>query len=440
MGGCVYGAAEAVCAASPDALQSLVDKSLLQRRIVEESEPRFWMLETIRQYAGGQLEEAGEAAELNDSHARFYAELAAVAELGMRTSAQPEWIRRLELERENLALAIGRSLAEGCSERGLELAASLCVFWEMRGPNEGRDWLNRGLIAADGRAPAKVHFALGQLGFFQGDSEGALASLRRAAELGRAEGDPDTLALTLSMLGWVLAEGGKHDPAAALLREVLELALELKDRWVRSEVANNAGCAFLQLNSIEAARPLLEEGLRLRRSVGNDVGVADSLLNLGYAELTDGRCEEARRLLDESVAISRAQGDGFRLALALGNLGTVALALDRAAEAERVLVECLQICAERGDRRVGSEALLVLAAALADQGDSLRALRLAAAAGTMYAGAVASQAVADATTARLDRARAALGEPRAAEAAAAGRDLTLEQALADLAGRAGRAD
>jgi tetratricopeptide (TPR) repeat protein len=433
-GGCTYQAAEQVCEASPDALQSLVDKSLVRRRVVDVPEPRFWMLETIRQYASEQLEASGEQVAVVERHGSFYARLSRDAEQGLRASERFEWVRRLDLERENLALSIARSLAEGHVARALEIASSLWDFWEARGPNEGRDWLNRAIDAAGGQAPAKAHYALGHLVFFQGDYDGAAASLRTAADLARAEGDMETLVLALGVSSWVLAEREERDRAVAIASECLESARSLEDPWLRAEAANYAGSALTQIGDLEASRPLLEESLRLRRLHGGEEAVADSLLNLGYNALAERRLGEATRLLEESIAISRAQHDDFRLALALGNLGTVGLLQGRISDAKRVLIECLRLCAERGDNRVGAESLLVLAATIADEGDAARAIRFAETARTLYTaiGISPLATISGATTARLERARVQLGEIQAVEAEAAGRDLTLEQVVLDL--------
>ena len=135
-GGCTYEAAEEVCGADPDTLQSLLDKSLLRRR---ESTfgSRYWMLETIREYSTERLEDAGDTSALLGRHAEWCCELAE------RLTTLPGHMRALEIdieegfarlqdERENLQSALSWAWSSNQNELGLRLGIACCPFWVER--------------------------------------------------------------------------------------------------------------------------------------------------------------------------------------------------------------------------------------------------------------------------------------------------------------------
>src|SRR5205823_3402896 len=142
-GGCTLEAAEEVADADLDTLQSLVDKSLLRH-----THERFWMLETIREYAIERLEESGEAEELRRRHSEHFLALAEEAYPNLRGSPK-EWLGRLEREHDNLRSALDGLEAAGETQPALRLAGALFRFWYLRGHfPEGRTRLER-LLAAD---------------------------------------------------------------------------------------------------------------------------------------------------------------------------------------------------------------------------------------------------------------------------------------------------
>ncbi len=127
--GCTLGSAEAVADAELDTLQSLLDKSL-----VRHTGERFWMLETIREYAYEQLEEGGESDEVERRHAQHFLALAEEAWPHLRWDGSPgDWLDRLEREHDNLRAALDRFHAAGETQLQLELAGALSRFWLMRG-------------------------------------------------------------------------------------------------------------------------------------------------------------------------------------------------------------------------------------------------------------------------------------------------------------------
>jgi len=123
-GGCTLEAAEAVCDQGEDLteevldlLASLMDKSLLNRAETEDGEGRFWMLETVREYALERLEADGEQKEARHGHAVYYLALAKDARPELTGPRQTEWFGRLENEHDNLRAALSWSLERGTQKR-----------------------------------------------------------------------------------------------------------------------------------------------------------------------------------------------------------------------------------------------------------------------------------------------------------------------------------
>jgi len=154
-GGCTLQAVEAVCIAATDltddlvdGLGSLVDKSLLRQEAPSSSEPRFRMLETIREYALERLEESSEAESLRLRHANYYLSLAQQAQPALRGPRAARWLEQLEAEHENLRAALSWAVEADERDVGLRLAGTLGEFWEMRGH------LSEGHVGSTSHCPA----------------------------------------------------------------------------------------------------------------------------------------------------------------------------------------------------------------------------------------------------------------------------------------------
>jgi len=164
VGGCTLEAAEAVCRAACgaagdrrdtelDGLASLMDKSLLRMAAAGQGEPRFGMLETIREYALERLAARGDEEESRRRHAGYYLALAEAAEPELTGPTQGMWLERLEHEGDNLRAALRWTRESGEIETGLRLAGALWRFWYTRGyQREGRGWLE-GLLALAATGP-----------------------------------------------------------------------------------------------------------------------------------------------------------------------------------------------------------------------------------------------------------------------------------------------
>jgi predicted ATPase/DNA-binding SARP family transcriptional activator len=195
-GGFTLEAAEAIAQGPPvtdlvAGIATLVEGSLLGRP-VEPSQARFWMLETIREYALEELRAAGEDDVIGGRHARFYATLVERAEPKLTGADQARWLDQLEAEHANLQAALRWASQTGDTELALLMAARLWRFWQLRGHfAEGRRWLEE-VLAAEGPASmarAKALIGLAGLCYWQGDWDAAEAAYGQARELATGLGN-----------------------------------------------------------------------------------------------------------------------------------------------------------------------------------------------------------------------------------------------------------
>jgi predicted ATPase/class 3 adenylate cyclase len=373
-GGSTLEAVEEICEGELDALASLVDKSLVRHR-----GERFWMLETIREYAAERLDESVGADDLRRRHGEFYERFAGEADQGMLRASVLSWFARVEEELPNLRSALARSLDCGDTAAALRTAAALVRYWEARGgATEGRTWLDRALATGAGPAGdrAKGSYVAARLAFHQGDLKRSGALFGDAVELARLAGDDATLALALGWSGWVHAEQGERETALALMRQCRELATGLGDAQARAEALLYVAIVLALTDDLQGADALYQQVLAVKREYGEDRGVVEILSNQGYSALLRGRYDDARPLLEDALGIARRLADTARIAAVLGNLGLVAVLEGRYSEAIELLDEDLRLCIAGGDRRGGLEAILGLAAAHAALGNSELAVRL----------------------------------------------------------------
>jgi predicted ATPase len=374
-GGWTHHAAETICDADLDALQSLVERSLIRR---SATQGRFEMLETIREFALEQGVDADDDLALR--HAGYFLGVAEDGLPAIRGSDPDPALIVLEHEIGNLRAAVDASLDRDVA-MALRLVSALTPFWERRGHwREAQSAMDAALARSEGMKlseRAAVLCDAGDLMGFVGDMAVARSLLEEAVELARELSDRRTLALALSRLAWVRVEHGLDVPSSlALGEEGVRLARELGDPWVLAEALNNMAGVSNDRDTIE---PFLLESLALRRAIGDITGVADSLNNLGFAAILGGDYQAAAGYVEESLAIALRLDDRQHIALAQGNLGLVHL-FDRDPDlALPVLQRNVRLCWEIGDRRIAQEGLLGLAGVASLRGEWERAAWLAGA-------------------------------------------------------------
>jgi predicted ATPase len=350
-GGCSLGSAEEVADAGLDTLQSLVDKSLLRH-----TDERFWMLETIREYAVERLEDSGAAEEMQRRHAEHFLALAENTEPHLLEESR-EWLDPLEREHDNLRTALDRLEASGEGELVLRLAGASSGFWESRGHvAEGRRRLESALRAGDQptAARAKALNGAAALAAAGGDVETARLRAEQGLALHRTLGDERGTATSLWMLGFALGDAGEWEGSRQLLEESVGLFRELSDPLATMWVTRSLAWTCFNLGDREGARALYEDALRRGRALRNRSAEAALLGALAMIATEDGRVEEAFSMLKESIPLSRDLGGALDLA---ANLCHVAEALAAAGRAEiaTLLVSCSEVVFEE----IGADVLWV---------------------------------------------------------------------------------
>ncbi len=385
VGGCSLDAAEAICGADIETAGSLVDKSLLRRVERSGGQTRYVSLETIQEYALERLAELPEAPELHHRHAEHFLALAKEALPGLKGSEQDVWIERLESEHDNFRGALRWSLDAGDRATALDLAATLWLFWYMRGHvSEGRAWLNESLAGVDRTPSVATALALAGAGWLAGE-QGAdeTRELLEAALRCSTEAEPTTSALILSFLSGCLPE----DPARAraLSERSVSVAREADDRWMSAIAMNNLAELYREDGDNERATALYEESYRIAREIGNHFHVALYMSNLAEMAFLAGDVARAQGLLSEVVEITTARGDRRHLSIALLDLGWVSLAEGRYEASSEHFREALPVLRGLGGLPLSVSALRGLAAVAAVHGDDTRAGRLEGAADELEA-------------------------------------------------------
>jgi predicted ATPase len=340
-----------------DGVQSLLDNSLLQQREGgqggrgAEGEPRFWMLETIHEYATEKLQESGEAQDLYRAHALYFMRLVEEAEPKLRGEEQLEWLTKLDDEHDNIRAALAWSSASASREDreiGLLLGGAMSRFWEVRGHlTEGREQLAELLEAtrsdtmdADGtistspvaRAagmPAdlkrgKALVGASRLAWRQGDLDVAGRYGEEGLAASQQAGDRWGIANSLLNLGVVTRRHGEFERARTLFEESLALFREIGDKWSIGAALNNLAQVIFLKGEYGRARDLWEESLAIRRVLGDKWGMAYSLSNLGAEAFQKGDYERARALSEEALVLHGEIEDTWGIALSLNNLGNIA--------------------------------------------------------------------------------------------------------------------
>jgi non-specific serine/threonine protein kinase len=201
-------------------ITALVDQSLLQSDAGQE--PRFHLLETLGEYARERLEASGEAPALRRRHTAYYLALAEAADAGWQGARQADWVRRLEVEHDNLRAALSWA-QETEGDISARLAGALARFWATHGYlAEGRRWLEGALRAGSTMPPAVRARALegaSEIAYWQADYPAARAWAEEALGLQRTLGQPGAVAEALTNLGRILWRQGDRAGAQALLTE-----------------------------------------------------------------------------------------------------------------------------------------------------------------------------------------------------------------------------
>jgi predicted ATPase/DNA-binding CsgD family transcriptional regulator len=347
-GGFTLEAAEAVVSGSDElridlfeVVASLADKSVLRQEAGPGGEPRFFMLETVREFALEQLGASGEERAIRERHANWCLALAESSGAGPDLHADVPWLVGLDAELDNLRVALIWFNQAGEHTNVLRLLSPLSLYWTVR-PYlaEVQRWLEPSLRAACD-TPASVRVAALALAVymtsFLGDHAAAVAYADEALALARELDDPFALGRAQFGLGVVWAFAGDAERAAAPYEEALLLLRGAGATRLAAVVLSEVGDNRLLVGNVAGAVPLLDEALALLRRFPYPSGFATALGERAHAARMQGDQTLAARLFAESLAVAAEVGSERILMGAVAGLAGVALALGQPERAVRLL-------------------------------------------------------------------------------------------------------
>ena len=340
-----------------DTLSSLVDSSLVKVE-PSEDEPRFSLLDTIREYAAERLRGSAGWRDVHDRHAAYFAALAKPADTELHGAGQLAWLNRLETRRGNLGAALAWLAGQDQTGKALDLVWATWRFWWLHGHvEELARHVDQILARSDAMPPHQRALALSGAGFVRfvgGDRAQALRLLKRSLPLYRQSGDRLGMGLTAAALGHLLAAQGRLAIATDLLGQTL------------TELRKMAGD---QLTGPEQAQYLL------------DVALASDFL--GQIRLGQGEHHHATKLFTDGLAAAHSAADRFTILVSLYDLALGHQAAGELDDAADLLRQGVSLAAEAGDESSLAYHLEALADLAARQNHPERAASLLGAASAL---------------------------------------------------------
>jgi predicted ATPase/class 3 adenylate cyclase len=330
---------EAVCGegegSALDGLTALAEHSLVRMR-EDGAEPRFFMLQTIREYAGEKLGEDPDAREVHRRHAAAYLTLAEKTAPTLMGAQRKASLDRLEREIDNFRAAVEWSVASAATETALRLGAALWRFLQMRGYLlEARATIERILAipGVDGDPPrlAGALEAAGGIAYWQGDIPATERWYTRCLALRRQLGDEREIANACYNLSFAAWMGGADHPEVSARIELLEEATAIyrrlgdkhgvaKSLWAQTDVL------YFIKKETDHSRVMAAESIALFRELSDEFGLGWALHQLGSIDVTLRRFDDSRRELEEGLRLFSKVGDLSAIVLFLGDFARLAAA------------------------------------------------------------------------------------------------------------------
>ncbi len=385
-------AAEKVCTADAlretnvlDVIEHLVAKSLLIAEQQHETEMRYRLLETIRQYAGEKLAESGQADSARRRHFAYFLDLAETGADALRGPLALEWLDRLEAEHDNLRAALDWS-GDTAPADYARLAGALWEFWDTRGHfTEGWARLERALTAHQARDDARFNVLIGagvlayRLDYTQRSDDILGEAITLARRLGNARSEAEATLFQAYDRSWQGADA--VEPLALRGRALAQSAGDLP---IEGFALLMLGRAARLRGQYAKARILFLDSARLYGNARRVVGTPLAIQYAGACALDQLDFTAARRLLDDALVQHRRFGNVHDAATTLGLLGKLALNEHRLDEARAQSAESLRVFRALHDLNCGAHAAEIHATVLCAMGEAAAALPHAESAATTY--------------------------------------------------------
>jgi predicted ATPase/DNA-binding SARP family transcriptional activator len=347
VGGCSLEAAGAVCdpddelgADVLDGIASLVDKSLIRQPERAEGEPRFGMLETVREYALERLEADPSAQEVRRRHSEYFCQLAEQARDGLKGLHQQAWLERLEEEHANLRAALARLLEQRQTEQAMRVVSGIWSFWLFHGYlREGQRWSEAVLAKADPSPSLLRGDILAILGEFyrcQGDFERSIRVKEEALPILR-HADPRKAAGVLHDLGEIAAQAqGQYARALELHEESLALRRQLGDQGGIAHALTGLADLAIRTGDLTQAAALYQQVLQTARELQDATFATFAMINLAHIARLDANGGRAAAMLRDGLTLTRKRRDIYVLVDGLEEVAAVAAGRDEAIHAARL--------------------------------------------------------------------------------------------------------
>lgn len=440
-GGCTFEAAEAVCNTREDleldlfdGMSSLVGKSLIRQQSGDDAEPRFSMLETIREYARERLQERGELAATEHAHAAYFLVLAEEDVGVLHPGQQQAWLRSSVLEHDNFRGAARSLIHAGNAAWALRLGAALLWFWEQQEYfTEGRDLLDTILRMPGTEDPtrlrARLAYSAGTLEYRLRNTSSSENWHGEALRIFRDLEDCPGIAATLIALSMNARRDRRFEEARAMLEEAARLWRQAGDDISADNALSNLGMIAQDQGDYQGAGAIFEQLVVRFRAGGNLMGVASAMSCLGDVAAAQKDYVPARARYQQSLELFRQLDDRAGAARVLVDLGNLMRdCCDY--EAARVLyLKSLQESVAVGRRSSIARTLTAMAECAVCQGRHVRGLKLAGAAAAIWrtVGAEGESAEQTAIQRVLETTASKLDLPQHSQAWTAGRAMNTPQ-------------
>jgi predicted ATPase/class 3 adenylate cyclase/Tfp pilus assembly protein PilF len=443
-GGFTLEGAEEVCGNEAsimvlDELESLLEKGLVRHA---DEEDRYFMLQTIKEFALEKLEAAGETAEIKRKHASYFLEIARRTHLGTQGHDQLERMERADQEVSNIQRALEWWLAmaeegdEEAAELGLRLCGELWMYWHIRGMHlSARGWVEDFLEAANGQrdtpGTCAALLTAGLCSWTLGEYPRAVKELEASYQIAKKLGMAYEMASATSCLIISYLPMGEISKAAENARESLEIAREINNEWIFAFSLAFEGLTSFVSGELEAAEEKYREALKIQRKIGDYEGGGFSLGALAQLAAAKNEFQEADHWYQEAQSSYVRVGDRAEEARILEEMAWNSLKLADTARARRNFSSSIQAYNEIGSVRGIGLALYGLAATEQVEGSAYRAMEIAAAADRFSEEEGIVNMFVDNNPAKesIDSAKEGLSPEELSKASLAGRALAIEDVL-----------
>jgi predicted ATPase len=392
-GGCTLEAVEAVCDTKSDlgldvldGMASMVDKSLAQQGEQADTETRFHMLSTLREYARERLAESDDESATRRAHAAYFLVLA--EEGAENIAAHSEWLDRFEVEHDNFRASLDYLIKTGDADWSLRIGVALFRFWETREHfTEGRGAIAK-ILALEGAAArpklyARLLFAAGVIASEQGDYGTAQQMLEDSLETCVELNDNRGVAVALNALAVITRDRGEIAAASSLFERCVAIWKDLGDPADVARALSNLASVLKLQGEYERASSLYHECLTIFRQVGDVAGAAWTLNYQGDVAREKADFPAARSYCEQSLSEFRRLRDSWGIASTLSDLASLSCDQGNNSEARRLYGESIKVFQELGHKRGIARALECLAVSAAAQSNAELSLHLAGAAAAL---------------------------------------------------------